>query len=224
VPALVIPKEYERGFAVVKSFTDDEIGRILKVLKDASPASRPSDVLPILRPALPTIPEEDVEEFLETLYSLYLFRSHSDVDIGQFVEDLSEAIQECENEEVRAANASELNVLKSKFKSLLTVHPLSTLSKAHGLRTDFANVFSDAKVISDIRPVWDGDVKAPPEGIVITHTLKIEYGNVGGAGELYLYIDKKDIERLISVLVRAQEKTATLQSLAKERWMKTLDE
>lgn|GEM_PF-4994271 len=223
MPPLEIPKEYERGFIVIKSFSDADIARILEVLKDAKPTSEPADIFPVLRPALPEVPENDVQRFLETLYSLYKFRSHSDVPIDQFVADLSEAIKESENKEIRTSNPDELAVLKSKLKSLLTVRALSILSKAHGLRRDFQSIFSDAKIISDVRPVWDGNVKDPPEGVVITQTLKLEYFHIGGAGELYLYMDKEDVELLISVLTRAQEKMATLESLAKKGWMKILD-
>jgi hypothetical protein len=224
VSTLVIPKQYERGFAVIRSLSDSDINRILEVLKGASPASRPSDIFPILRPALPALPENDVQTFLDTLYSLYLYRSHSDASIDQFVADLSDAIRESESKEVRTTDPDELSALKSKFKSLLTIRPLSTLSKAHRLRYDSANLFSDAKIISDIRPVWDGNVKEPPQGIVITQTLKLEYSRAGGPGELYLLMDEEGIELLISVLARAKEKAATLKSLASGSWMEILDE
>jgi hypothetical protein len=79
-------------------------------------------------------------------------------------------------------------------------------------------------VISDIRPVWDEDVKVPPDGVVIAQTLKLKYGDVESPKELYLNMNEEDIELLISVLMRAQQKRATLESLAKESWMKILHE
>jgi mRNA-degrading endonuclease YafQ of YafQ-DinJ toxin-antitoxin module len=138
--------------------------------------------------------------------------------------DLLEAIKESDNKEIQTTNAAELAILESKFKSLLTIRPLSTLAKAHELRGDFANIFWDAKVISDIRPVWDEDVKVPPDGVVIAQTLKLKYGDVESPKELYLNMNEEDIELLISVLMRAQQKRATLESLAKESWMKILHE
>lgn len=221
--ALEIPRKYEHGFVIAKSFSDTDIEQILEVLKAASPANEPSDILPNLRPRLPEVPETDLLEFLEALYSLYLFRSHSDVPVDEFVGDLSDAIRRSENKDLRTTDPEGLAVLEGRFKSLLTVRPLSTISKAHGLRTDFANIFLDAKVISDIRPVWDGNVKDPPEGVVITQTLKLEYSDVRGAEELYLCMEKEDIELLISVLKRAKQKAATLESLTHEGWMRILD-
>lgn len=222
--ALAIPTEYEGGIIVIKSLSDSDVSRILEILKDASPSSDQADVVRMLRPILPAIPEPDIEKLVETLYSLYLFRSHSDVSIDRFVADLSEATRESGNPEVRTSNPDEVAILKNKFKSLLTVRPLSTLAKAHGLQYDFANIFWDAKVISDIRPVWDGDVKKPPEGIVITQTLKLEYHYARGHGEIYVCLDKDDIEKLISILERARDKAVTLKSLATASSMKILDE
>jgi len=223
VPALEIPKKYERGFVVIKSLSDSDIKQVVEVLGAASPASEFSDILPSLLPRLPEVPEGDVQKFLETLYSLYSYRSHLDAPIDEFVGDLSEAIRESENEEVQTSNPDQLALLENRLKSLLTVPSLSMRSKARALRTDFANIFLDAKIISDIRPVWDGDVKELPGGAVITQTLKLEYSHAGGTGELYLYLDKEDIELLVSALTRAKQKVATLESLAQRSSMKILD-
>ena len=223
MPALEIPKKYERGFVLIRSFTDTDFEQILKILGAATPASEPSDILPSLRTHLPDFPADDVQKFLDTIYSLYMYRSHADAPIDEFVADLSEAIRHSANKDLQTADPAELALLGSRLKSLLGVRPLSILSKAHGLRTDFANIFSDAKVISDIRPIWDGAVTNPPEGVVITQTLKLEYSSIDGSEELYLYLDKDDIALLISVLTRAQEKIATLESLSGTGWMKILD-
>jgi hypothetical protein len=67
-------------------------------------------------------------------------------------------------------------------------------------------------------------VKVPPDGVVIAQTLKLKYGDVESPKELYLNMNEEDIELLISVLMRAQQKRATLESLAKESWMKILHE
>jgi mRNA-degrading endonuclease YafQ of YafQ-DinJ toxin-antitoxin module len=223
VPALAIPKEYERGIAVIKSLSDSDVSQISEVLKKASPASDSANIASALLPLLRQN-SDDAEKLTDVIFSLYFLRSHLDVSVDRFLESLIEAIKESENSDIQTADPDELANLKSKFKSLLTVHPLSTRAKAHGLQNDFANIFWDAKIISDIRPVWDGNVTEPPEGIVITQTLKLEYRHASGREELYMRVDKGDIENLISVLKRAQDKMVTLESLAKSDWMKILDE
>lgn len=224
MPALVIPKENERGIAVIKLLSDSDTNQVSEVFKKSIPPIRYTDIVSALQPILHGLSKEDIEDLVDAIYSLYFLRSDSDVSIQQFLADLLEAIKESDNKEIQTTNAAELAILESKFKSLLTIRPLSTLAKAHELRGDFANIFWDAKVISDIRPVWDEDVKVPPDGVVIAQTLKLKYGDVESPKELYLNMNEEDIELLISVLMRAQQKRATLESLAKESWMKILHE
>jgi mRNA-degrading endonuclease YafQ of YafQ-DinJ toxin-antitoxin module len=222
VPELAIPKEHERGIVVIKHLSDSDLSQISETFEKLIPPIKSSDVVSALQPILSALSKEDIENLIDTVYSLYFLRSDSDVSLQQFLADLMEAIKESDNKEIRTTNAADLSKLESSFKSLLTVRSLSTLTKAHDLRGDFANIFWDAKMISDIRPVWDEDVKVPPEGVVITHTLKLKYGDIESAKELYLSMNENDIELLISVLVRAQQKRATLEFLAKESWMKIL--
>ena len=224
MPTLVIPKENERGIAVIKLLSDSDTNQVSEVFKKSIPPIRYTDIVSALQPILHGLSKEDIEDLVDAIYSLYFLRSDSDVSIQQFLADLLEAIKESDNKEIQTTNAAELAILESKFKSLLTIRPLSTLAKAHELRGDFANIFWDAKVISDIRPVWDEDVKVPPDGVVIAQTLKLKYGDVESPKELYLNMNEEDIELLISVLMRAQQKRATLESLAKESWMKILHE
>jgi hypothetical protein len=222
VPELTIPKEYERGITVIKSLSDSDVGRILDVLKDKGPGAEPTDIVSEIRPTLPQLSDNDLKEFVDTLYSLYFLRASADVTVDQFVNDLAGAIRESSNKDIQTSDPQELGHLRSKFRSLLTVRPLSLQSKANELQRDFANIFWNAKIFTDIRPVWDSDVKKPPAGTVITNTLKLEYHHTGGHGELYLYVNKDNIDTLLAVLKRAKNKMATLESLATAKWMKTL--
>lgn len=223
MPELTIPVEYERGIANIKSLSDADAGKILKVLNDESPGTSPAQIARKLQPSLP-FSEDDVAELVKALCSLYAIRAYADAAVDEFVDDLARAISKSTNKDLQTSDPEELRRLKRIFESLLTVRSLSTQSKAHSLRTDFANIFWDAKIMSDIRPIWDGDVKQPPDATVITNTMKLEYHHIGGHGEFYVCLDKDDIETLMSVLKRAQDKMATLQRLATATWMKTIEE
>jgi len=224
VPVLAIPKESERGIALIKLLSDSDTNQVSQVFEKSIPPIKYANIVSTLQPILHGLSKEDIENLVDAIYSLYFLRSDSDISVQQFLADLLEAIKESDNKEIQTTNVAELAILESKFKSLLTIRPLSALTKAHELRGDFANVFWDAKVISDIRPVWDEDVNVPPDGVVITQTLKLKYGDLEGPRELYLNMNEEDIELLISVLMRAQQKRDTLESLAKESWMKILHE
>ena len=219
---LKIPKEYEPGFVVIRSFSDSDVNRILDVFKDESLTFDRATIESLVRPILAQRSDTEVKSFVDALCSLYFLRAHADVETGKFIEDLIEAVSESENKQIQTSDPEELAHLRNTLKTLLTVQALSTQTKAQELQRDFANIFWDAKVITDIRPIWDGDVRRPPVGTVITNTLKLEYHHTGGHGELYVYIDKDDIDTLLLALKRARNKTATIESLATSNWMKIL--
>jgi hypothetical protein len=224
VPRLAIPREYERGIVVIKTFSDADVDRVVQFLKSADARLDRAELTSKLSSLLESLSKEDVAKFAETLTSLYFLRAHSDVSVEQFVDDLTDAVRESDNKDILTLDSAELAQLKKRFSLLLTIRALYTRSKALGLRTDFANIFWDAKVITDIRPIWDGDVTQVPDGIVITNTLNLEYHHVGGHGEIYIAIDNEDIELLIAVLKRAQDKTVTLSKSEKPKWMEILED
>lgn len=220
---LKIPKEYEPGFVVILSLSGSDVNRILDIFKDESVTFDRATIESLVRPILAQRSEVEVENFVDALCSLYFLRANADVETGKFIEDLIEAVSESENKQIRTSDPEKLAHLRKTLESLLTVQALSTQTKAQELQRDFANIFWDAKVITDIRPIWDGDVRRPPVGTVITNTLKLEYHHTGGHGELYVNIDKKDIDTLLLALKRAKNKIATIESLAtSNNWMKIL--
>ncbi len=90
------------------------------------------------------------------------------------------------------------------------------ISKAKDLQYEHENTFCDARIITDLRPVFDADVKSPPTGMVIAHILKLEYHHCGKHTEIHIAIDKDDIQNLMYVLGRACEKADTLTGLVQQ--------
>ena len=88
-------------------------------------------------------------------------------------------------------------------------------SKVEQLKSDHQAIFYDAKILSDIRPLFDNPDE-PPIGAVISHTLKIVFHESGGDHkELYLALDAEDLEVLKKIAKRAESKLASIQSLIK---------
>ena len=70
------------------------------------------------------------------------------------------------------------------LKRLLTIRQLSMIAKARSLHIDHANVFCSARVITDLRPVFDADVGEEPTDFVVVHTLKLGF-HLSEAHELH---------------------------------------
>ena len=211
VPELTVPKEYVGGIARIKSLTPEEVDAVVRALERATTGTDP-ELFSLLHPILPSLKTKELRELIEALRSLYGARTGMDFPAEQFASELIAAIRVREDD-LGVSEPSELERLETTFRRILSVHPLSMMAKVRDLLYEYENTFCDARVITDIRPVFDADIKVPPTEVVITHTLKMEYHHSGKHTELYIAVDKDDIDVLIGVLLRAQEKSTTLTSV-----------
>jgi hypothetical protein len=90
------------------------------------------------------------------------------------------------------------------------VEKLARFSKAKQLAHDSQSTFSEARIITDVRPIFASDHVGPPIGAIVIHTLKIDYWQESSQKELYLLVDDEDIETLKKALDHATEKSKAL--------------
>jgi hypothetical protein len=109
--------------------------------------------------------------------------------------------------------SADLSHARERFKRLLNITTLNTLSKAIRLQRDGERLYCDAKILSDIRPVFGDDVSQGPISVVITHTLKLGYHEGDDHKEFFIVLDAQDLINLSEVIERAHEKAETLDAL-----------
>jgi hypothetical protein len=170
------------------------------------------ELFSLLRPILASMKAKELRQLIEALRSLYTARTGMDFSTDEFASELITAIRQREDD-LRITDQSELDRLENTFKRILNVHPLSMIAKAKDLLYEYENTFCDARIVTDIRPVFDADIQVPPTEMVITHTLKLEYHHAGKHTEVHIAVDKNDMEILMGVLLRAQDKSATLSAV-----------
>ena len=104
-------------------------------------------------------------------------------------------------------------LLLGRVIRILDVEELKVVAKAHNVLLEHQCTFSSARIVSDIRPVFGGDVSATPDAAVIVHMLNIIYLHSRRKDSFTLALDEKDIDDLIKVLERARTKGKTLQEV-----------
>ena len=162
--------------------------------------------------SVPSIPSEDLTEIIETIYSLYHVREFAEVTRARFIRDLVENLLSNVDFGLTKVDASTVG---KKFQRLLNVKTLNILSKAIRLQRDGERIYCDARIISDIRPVFGDDIEKGPASAVITHTLKLTYHEMGEHKEFFIVLDEQDLISLQETIDRAQSKNATLSDLLK---------
>jgi hypothetical protein len=103
--------------------------------------------------------------------------------------------------------------LRDALVKLLSTKQLDVAAKAVGVLNDNQRSFIVARVLSDIRPVFQDDVVKGPAAAVLVHSLKVEFLESGRPKEFFVTLDGQDLRSLLKIVQRALEKDHQLQKL-----------
>jgi hypothetical protein len=102
---------------------------------------------------------------------------------------------------------------KRCLNDLLTADVFSIGAKALALMQEHERTFCQARIITDIRPVFGSEVSKPPRAVVVAHTLRISYHEGDERKDFYVALDSDDIESLRELLDRADAKARSLEDV-----------
>ncbi|MCX6381767.1 MAG: hypothetical protein NT023_20210, partial [Armatimonadetes bacterium] len=104
-------------------------------------------------------------------------------------------------------------IFATYLKQILSVEQIDIIAKATSVLLDHERVYSNARVLTDIRPVFSSDVAIMPTAVLIVHMLKIGYHENGEHKEFYVALDTEDVRKLQETLERATTKDKSLKDL-----------
>jgi len=197
--------EAESVKALVRALDAAQVGDLAKL---AAAVEQTTTVLP-----------EEAANIANALRSLYLIKARSECSLTDLVELLVGAMQMTGGD--LALSESEKPPYKEKLTWLLSIDSLERSTKVEQLRSDHQNVLEDAKIVTDLRPVFNNPGERPV-GAIIAHTLKIVTHEFGEHKELYFALDNDDILVLKRIAERALEKSNSLKDLLKSADVKDL--
>lgn len=164
---------------------------------------------------VPSIPTEDLIDIVDTIYGLYSVREAAGAGPSTFLDDLMDGIKETRDPQLELS-PDEASDLRTRFETLLSIETLRTLSKGLGLQRAGERLYCEAKILSDIRPVFGDDVSTRPVGAVVTHTLRMLYHEGGDHKEFYVVLNFEDLRAMKEVVDRSHAKAETLRGLLKD--------
>jgi hypothetical protein len=192
------------------ALSTDDSRHVVAALEKAT-SLNVKDLSSLVAAAVPSLKSKDSREIVGTLLSLYSARTGMDMPVDLFVTELLTAAPGG-----KTAATLPPETLQKNLRDLLSVRPLSMIAKARRIHTDHERTFCTVRVLTDMRPVFDADVKEEPVGFVLVHLLKIGYHHAGRHTNLHIAMDKVDIDNLMSALQRAKDKATTLIGVTKK--------
>jgi len=134
--------------------------------------------------------------------------SRSPRDVSVTIEELSKSVAAL----VFAQNPQYLAVLENRLISLLSIKSLKLYARASDVQHQYEDLFFGARIISDIRTVFEPD-GTKPLGAMIVHNLKITHGQPDQSfrDEKFYALDDADLDILQEAIKRAREKAKSLE-------------
>src|SRR5262249_9184415 len=148
---------------------------------------------------------------IRTLFSLCVFLTDEESALEENLADLTNVMQSSGRPELSLTD-EEKPAFEMRLERLLKIPVVATSAKVQRLRFEYPNVFRDAKIITDMRPIFE-QPENRPVGCALSHTLKLTYHDRAGEHkDIYLALDGMDLEILKKAIKRAEMKATTLKS------------
>lgn len=205
---LHIPEQYRQGVEKIANLQDKEFEELLVTVQHEPPTLQREAFIASVASKAKGISPSDISAIVDTLMALYVVRAFLELPIDDFVNNIS-ATQDID------LSSTQRNQLRRQLGAFLALDSLTVTSKALGVLSESERGFHDARVITDVRPIFGENVAVPPAAAVIFHTLEINYHyNRGRSVDgFFVVLDTADIQTLREVLNRADAKARSLVSM-----------
>jgi len=200
------------------TLSEDSARDLISALASVSPTLSPKGLASKLGAAVKSISAEDLADLAAALIALSSVRVVNKIPVPQFVEEVCESFATGKPPQVPEGVA-----LRSRLTGLLQAEPLMLSAKASTLQREHTNVLFDARLVTDIRPVFTDGPEAVP-GAMIVHMLKFSYIHDNQSKEFFVALDDEDLMKLQKVISRAEAKSKTLRGIIAKAGLIDLEE
>jgi hypothetical protein len=201
---LNLPKEIVEDVRVLLGLPPEVKERLVSLFETAPLFAPASSLVPIVQEAI------GASNYRSGRILLAILSAVSYVEPPEWTtQRVAEEIVKAEELEISAERRESS---RDFLVGMMELPPIITSAKASDLITEYERIFGDARIVTDIRPVFMEDPHEMSSGAVIVSTLKIQYQDSRGASSFYVALDTQDLEALKKVVDRALSKIETVKA------------
>lgn len=190
-----------RDLASVRDLGAARLRQALIDLDKSTQPLKPSDLHAILRSTLPGDVEK-VDSLVRLLLSLGSLSRQHELSVTELLAGIRASLEASGWTDQELARWAEV---ETTFGSMVDSPKVLVVSKATDLTYDYANLLQTAKLITDIRPIFDKGANVI-QGSVVSYTLRLHFDNREGNHSLSIALDEEDVLRLKAQCDRALRK------------------
>lgn len=157
--------------------------------------------------------EDDCDAILRQMMSLYALRRQSELGPAEVIEGLQYGITHAPEE--RRWSAEQIGAWERvipQLEELLSLDTVWLVAKAWDLTYEYANLFHNARIITDIRPLFTQDA-SEVKASVVSFILRLYYDSRDANHSLTIAMDEADVTSIKEQCERALRKA----EIARER-------
>ena len=203
MPSLSVPEDLVPAFAQLHGLSDSEYSAVHDVLSTAEPNQ---DFVAIA---------SEKSELKESVVRALVRAISSLVGISTIFElTTDEAADQVASSPDLKVPEEEQQQLSARIKSLASCRCIRLREKIATLGREHQRVFLDARIMTDVRPIFGDEVESELEGVLVSHTLKLEYlDEEKNVGAFHIVLDNQDIGTVEKCIARAKDKNERVASI-----------
>jgi len=196
-----IPDHFKPGFAAIINLNQDQVFDLIKVINNIPIGASPKTLIEYIKRQVSI---NDIGKIALTLSSIVSIRAAENTSNEELAQEIAESYSEGISSPLPQSEFDDLyNKLLMLFSSF---NNLNITYKAHNLILSNDKIYRESKIISDIRIVFNEDIKEGNRHAVIVHKLRFKYENDDDYKEFYISLDTSDLKELKVQVERALEK------------------
>lgn len=211
---LRIPPNVEKHLAELIAMSSKDRQQLIELIRAAPPGQDRATLAGRIASAT-ELDKKPAGGIVSMLMSLY--RAIEDTPIHEFAGEVCDALRISGKVEAKEVDWSsfmqDLTALLSCDKTF------GVAAKALDIRQQNPHVYCNARILTDIRPVFTDDPAEGPNAAFVVHTLRIsthEEGDFSTVKDFFLSLDADDLKELRRLIDRAVTKEAALKSLIED--------
>lgn len=205
---LTIPRGQEEQLASILRMSDAEMSAFLDALSGAGHAYSIRKLSQAVAGKL-DVGESETLSTIRVLSTLISMMDRLDVVLDDFVKEIEKSSLDTSNDALTNPEIG-WDLGKRRFRDLLSCKSLIVTAKAQALFSESEKSFCDARIVSDVRPIFVGSADDAPEAFVMIHTLRVSFHTKGSIESVDIVLDSADVKLLENSARRAASKESSI--------------
>lgn len=205
MPRIRIPDLALPGFKALAELDGEKIQKLSQFLNSLPVGFKMSELNDYL---LSEIKISESQSIVQTLFSFRELLEPKDVDFKELSTSLAESYKELEQE----TSDKNLELLKKNLELIFqNSKSLKLTLKTRQLKTEDSKIYSDSKVITDIRLIFNDDIEDKNRNAVVIHKLHFEFFENKELNDFFISLDLSELKELKEHIDRAIKKDEIIQ-------------